>query len=232
MAPAKTVLPMVTNSLPDHLKSIQFGQIEGSIWSPRMSSLSYKNIHLNNLRADISPLKLLLAEVDADISVDDPSLKLEGKLLASKSSIKTGSLSIDIKADRLNPFMQFPVKGLRGTMTGLIEQAAFDANGQWQQINGRGSWQQASIDYLEQSLDLGDFDFEINTSNENNLIVSIIDNQGVLDLKGQFVLEPSKTYQLDVSTQQQLPEHLERWISRLGKLENNRYRIKWSGQLK
>ncbi|NVJ64852.1 MAG: type II secretion system protein N [Gammaproteobacteria bacterium] len=231
MAPAQTVWPLIASKLPAKFQKVQTTNIQGSIWNPKIGKIRYYDLSVENVSADISVLSLLTGNLKAQINVNDFSLKLDGKLSANTNAIEVSNLNYELAAQRFDPFMQFPVKSLKGNLTGSIEQASLQANGNWNNVQGIGSWQNAIIDYLEQSLALGNFEYQIKTDDTNNIILTVVDNQGVLDLKGQLTLMPNRSYQLDVSTQTQLPTDLENWIKNFGKLENDRYRIQWSGKL-
>lgn len=231
MAPAKTIWPFVADKLPKKIQAVQIGNISGSIWSPQIDKIAYQGHLLENISADVSIWNLLLGKLNSQISINDPTLKVQGDLSAGKTSINLQQTNFELDAQRLDPLMQFPVKSLSGTITGTIEQADFQANGNWETITGVGSWQNAAIGYLEESLELGNFNFELNTDENKQLVLIILDNDGVLDLAGTLTITRNKTYQIDVTTQQNLPPQIERWVKGFGRLQNNRYEIQWNGKL-
>ncbi len=231
MAPAKTIWPIVTSKLPAKFQAIQSGEISGSIWNPHFKQIAYQNTAVNNVTADISVMSLIFAELKAGVVVEDPTLKLNGNLVATDKNLKVTELNFTIDAKRLDAHMEFPIKGLNGVISGLIDSAFFTSTGEWLSVDGLGSWDNAIINYLDESLDLGNFNFLIKTDKENNLLLVVSDNQGVLDLKGEIKFTPSKNYLIDVTTQQNLPSELETWIKSFGKKQNDRYRIQWNGKL-
>ncbi len=232
MAPAKTILSFLQEKLPSKFQSVQFYQVEGSIWSPKIEKVTYKEHQVNNVALDLELFGLIAGKLVTAFNVNDPSLNLNGSLTIDGKEIVLQGLNGVIESRRLNPFMEFPVKGLTGELKVDISKARFQQNGVWQYIQGSGVWNDAKVYYFNNELVLGDIEFGITTDEANNINLQIIENKGAMDLQGQFQLTPEKNYHLDFTTSQQLPDNISTWVKRLGKLENNRYRVIWKGKLK
>lgn len=231
LAPAKFAVSQIQERLPSKFKSVKLYGVKGTVWSPIISVVEYNDFRIENIRADISPLSLLFGDLKSDLLIDDLNIKFETSLSASNQMLLLEDTVYQISAETLNPLMQYPVKALSGDISGKFETASLKSGGQWQEVNGQGVWASAQIDYLEQSLLLGDLEYEIIAEDSSELKINIINNKGPLDLKGKLLLTSKRHYHLDITTTKDLPDELNNWISRLGKLQDERYRIQWKGQL-
>ncbi len=232
MAPASTILPMLKSALPQQVKALQFGQVDGSIWSPSINNVSYQNFSLKKVDIELNPLSLFIGKLKGDISIQDPKLHWQSQLSVDQKQVAVKAASYQLQASQFDPLMKFPVKGLAGELSGSLKQFILTPqNKTIQALDGEGTWQNAVIYYLEQRLALGDLNYQLTTNEQGDAIVQIMENRGLLDLKGNLRLSQSKEYFLELSTQQTLPAELEQWIKRLAQLQNNRYHIKWNGRL-
>lgn len=232
MTPASVIISMIQERLPDKFKAVQLYGVEGSIWSPSISSLEYRKTRIQNIQASINPFNLFLGDLKSTVSVKDPAIKLLTQISANEKNLQLTGVTYHVSAEFFDPFMEFPVKSLAGDISGDFENLVFKSNGEWQQVNGNGNWLNAAIAYLDQNLLLGHFEYQVKTSETNELVIEILKNEGPLDLKGNLTLTPSRQYRLDVTTAKSLPNKLNSWISKLARLENDRYRIQWKGTLK
>ncbi|WP_251358894.1 type II secretion system protein N [Kangiella sp. TOML190] len=234
LAPAKTIVPMLTKQLPASIKPIHISGIEGSIWSPKFASLAVKGYQLERVSLALNPFSLLSGSLNTQLQVQDPSLQLTAQLNANQQSLLITDSDFSLDASRLDPLMRFPVKGLAGEIEGQIEVFQLAANQLIEQAQGKGVWRDAMLYYLEQSLQLGDIRFELSSDQDPQnptLILTIVDNQGMLDLKGDFKLSSQGAYKLDLSMSEELPEQIKSGVQNFAKLVDGRYRIQWQGQL-
>ncbi len=230
LAPARTIVPIVKSYLPPNLQSLQFGEISGSIWSPKFAAISYKQLTIQNVAIDISPFSLLAGSLSLHLSADDENLKLEGELDAQTEKVIIENLAYRLNAQLLDPFMKFPVKGVNGTIVGDIKVADFSPKDSWSNVQGNGDWLNANIEYLNNNLPLGDFKFQIATDANNNLVIEITENKGLLDIEGQLSLTPARDYKLNLTTSSSLPADLDNWIKKIARINNGRYEIVWNGK--
>lgn len=234
LAPAKTIVPMITKQLPASIKPINIVGVEGSIWRPQFAKLAIKDYQFEQVSLTLNPLALFTGSLSSDLAIADPSLQLTAQLKASQQTLQISNADFSLDAARLDPLMRFPVKGLTGQIEAQLEAFQLSHN-QWiEKAAGKGVWRDAYLYYLEQTLPLGDIQFELATEEKPQnptLIVTIVENSGALDLKGDFKLSKDRRYQLDLTLREDIPAQIKSGIQNFAKLEDGRYRIQWQGQI-
>ena len=231
IAPAKVIIPTILDKLPKNLQGMALQDISGTIWTPKVGTFKIKEYQLNNITFDIKPLSLMMGDLNADIKINDPLIKLTSTLEANSTKVTMREGNYEVVASWFDPFMAFPVKGIEGVITGSLEKLEVSNNQAINELNGVGSWRNAFILYLDQQLNLGDIKYQLSTTEAKDIKLDILENVGGLGLKGYLTLSPDRTYKLNISTKQDLPETISVWVQRIAKFENDRYHIVWGGKL-
>lgn len=230
-APAKTLINYAKNQFPQQLNAINFTGVSGSIWNTHVQRITVKDFSLDNLKLKTSVLNLVSGRLKTTISIQDPNLQLQGVVKADQQTLEANDLNVTLNPKMLDPMMQFPIVGLSGTMQASLKKAVIKNN--WpENLDGTVNWKGSLIRYLDRETELGDFRLKLFSQN-GELHLNIIENNGPLDIQGFIKILPNKTYYLDISTVQQSASHDEilTFIKRFAKPENGRYQIRWQGPL-
>ena len=126
--------------------------------------------------------------------------------------------------------MKLPITELSGRFIGEVSQLELTP-GELHSVTATGYWQNAVVGYPNSVLELGDIHFTIERTETGRALLTITENPGMLDLKGKLEVGFDKQYQLNVSTQSDVPPNIKQWLTQLGKTENDRILIQWNGRL-
>lgn len=228
LAPAKAIFPYIT----DKVTGLTISHPQGTVWSASSKQIQFKNLALNNVSLSTNPLYLIAGKLASTIEVQDQELKIKGQFVLGNSAQQVEDLKYELDASWLNQFLKSPINGLEGNISGVIEEYHSDINQQTiKRVNGNGSWHDAVIHYPNTILELGDFNYQLTTNEQNQIRINVLENKGVLDLKGYIDFGLDKSYQLNLNTQTELPENIKRWLTAFGKVQNNRIHIVWNSRL-
>jgi len=98
-------------------------------------------------------------------------------------------------------------------------------------LNGQGQWANAVIEYPNNDVELGNIEFRVIRIDDNKAKLEIVNNDGVLDLKGFIDISLDKRFNMKLHSTASLPDNLKNWLSSWGREENGRIYLEWQGQL-
>lgn len=226
MAPARIVLPWFTQGLPQ----LSLNQPSGSIWNASLDSISFQGKSIHNVSAQTGFWSLLLGNIHSDIQIDDQDLFLDGNVQLNSQQFSIKNTDYELEAGTILDWVRLPISELSGRFAGEIRELELAPN-EIKKLDVKGVWQRAVVGYPNSVLDLGDIHFTIQRNDNGRALLTITDNPGMLDLKGTLEVGFDKQYQLNLSTQTDLPENIKQWLTQLGRVENNRVIVKWNGRL-
>ncbi|ACV27715.1 type II secretion system protein N [Kangiella koreensis] len=226
MAPARIVLPWATNDL----KQLTLNQPSGTIWEASLESITYQGRSIEDISIKTSFFNLLIGNLSSHITVNDNGVSLEGDVILNSQNMVVNSARYQIEASSILDWVQLPITELSGRFIGDINGIEL-ATKELKTLDANGYWQNAVVGYPNSVLELGDIHFTVERTDNGRALLTITDNPGILDLKGTLEVGFDKQYQLDVSTQTDVPSNIKQWLTQLGRTEDNRILIKWNGRL-
>lgn len=226
MAPARIVLPWATNDL----KQVTLNQPSGTLWDASLESIIFQGRSIEDISIKTSFFNLLVGNLSSHIRVNDNNLSLDGNITLNSQNLAVHNARYQIDASSILDWIQLPITELSGRFIGEIEIVELAPN-ELKALEVNGYWQNAVVGYPNSVLELGDIHFTIERTDNGRALLTITENPGMLDLKGTLEVGFDKQYQLDVSTQTDVPSNIKQWLTQLGRTENNRILIKWNGRL-
>lgn len=226
MAPARIVLPWFTQGLPQ----LSLNQPSGSIWDASLDAISFQGKSIHNVSAQTDFWSLLLGYIHSDIQIDDQQLYLDGSVQLNNQRVSINKTDYELDAGAILDWVRLPISELSGRFAGEINELEL-APKEIKKLDVKGVWHRAVVGYPNSVLDLGDIHFTIQRNDNGRALLTITENPGMLDLKGTLEVGFDKQYQLNLSTQTNLPENIKQWLTQLGRVENNRVIVKWNGRL-
>ncbi len=226
LAPANVVLPWFTSGF----STVSLNNPTGTVWNSSLDSVSYQGRSIQKVSIDISFWHLLLGNLSSDIRIDDQNLLLDGAIKLNKQQIAIEDMRYQLEADTILDWVKLPITELSGRFIGEVMSITVNPN-ELKALDAHGYWQNAVIGYPNSTLELGDIHFTVTRTDNGRALLTITENPGMLDLKGTLEVGFDKQYQLNVSTQTDVPSHIKQWLTQLGRVENNRILIKWNGRL-
>ncbi|MBV34788.1 MAG: hypothetical protein CMP47_04940 [Rickettsiales bacterium] len=228
LAPARVATPFISDIVP----GVSFTGVEGTIWAFEANSVGYRQYHLEQVKLDTNPLALLLGSLSSNLEVDDHQVQLSANLNLANNDFELRDIVFDIDASFIPENFNVAIDGAKGQVSGTIN-IAHIVNNELLALEGAGSWRNAIIEYPNNNLELGKIDFNLSKLAEstNTLRLTIVDNQGVLDLKGFIELSLDKSFSMQLHTTSALPSNLKTWLTRWGRTQGDRIYLEWRGKL-
>jgi len=228
LAPAKTILPWFTDSIPE----LHLTNVEGSVWSTSIDTVSFKNATLNNIKLSTNPLGLLLGNLNSTLGINDQNIQLDTELSLSNNDYQINNADFEINTAYIPSVIRLPIEGLEGMVSGTVETLQM-TNKSFVTVDGAGQWKDAVIAYPNNDLNLGDVSFQLEKAevDDKTIRLVVVENEGVLDLKGDIELSLNKHVSMSLNTTTDLPQNLKSWVTRWGRQDGNRIHLEWRGQL-
>jgi len=210
--------------------ALQFGPVEGSIWSGTLRNVHTPRLPLGDLHWRLSPLSLLRGRIGVRLQLTGDSGRIEGWLgYGFDGSLTASDLRGDVNLHAFDPLLQ-PVM-LNGTLHIATLDTTFTP-GRILHLDGEAEWRAARIGGV-QDLALGQVRLEARPKGDGSTIR--IDNQGGdLAVAGRLTLTRDGTWQLDATLQNRdaTRQDLQQLLRFLGRPDSaGRYRFRQSGRL-
>lgn len=228
LAPARVATPWITDAVPE----LHLSNVSGSIWSTHIEQAKYRNLTLNDIELDPSPMALLWGTLEANVSVNDPNIKLEADTVLSANNYSVKDAMFDLDTAYVTSLIKMPIDGLSGRVKGQISVLEYSQKS-LQQLSGEGQWDNAVILYPNNNLEIGNVSFRLSKSGQldNAARVDITDNQGVLDLKGFIEIGLNKQFTMNIHATNELPANIKNWLTHWGRQDGDRIYLEWQGRL-
>lgn len=228
LAPAKVATPLISDIVP----GVSFSGVKGSVWSFQAETIHYQKYAINDVTLNTNPLALLMGSLQSDLKVDDENAKLSADLSLGQDNFEFSKVAYDIDVSYIVDNLNTAIEGAKGQLSGTIDTAHIK-NNKLLALQGVGQWNNALIEYPNNNLDLGNIKFELTkaTQSDNTLRLQIIENQGVLDLRGYIELSLDKSFTMKLHSSSSLPPNLKSWLTRWGRTQGDRIYLEWRGKL-
>ena len=207
---------------------VQMNGIQGTVWDGSAREFATNGVYLRELTWRLNPLGLFTGKANYDISgtpvsgffESEVSLSLGGNLILSNLS---ASLPLQMFAEASN------ITGLRGNASVKFERFELAA--------GRAAAMDGTVDIANLLVpilgdtSLGGYRVEFYTQN-NGIVASVEDTDGVVDVAGSLQLNPDKTYAFrgQVVAKPNAPDNLRNQLSYLPKNDRGQHELSLEGQ--
>lgn len=188
--------------------------IHGTVWSGSAREFSTNGVYLRDLSWKIRPLQLLTGRAIYDVSGSPVSGFFESEVgvgISGKISLRnlSASLPLAMLEDAAN------IAGLRGNASVRIERLEL-VDGRAAALDGEIEVVSLRVPMLSRS-SLGGYRAEFFTQ-QNGIMASIEDTDGVVDLAGSLQLDPDKSYTFlgQVGPKPNTPDELRQQLRYLG----------------
>lgn len=178
--PAAQVLSWV--SLPKNIKLVG---VSGTVWQGKLQQVVYQNNVINNVRWQLSPWSLLVADPTIDTtfggsSVDGP----EGKAIVSgllSQQIQLEQTEVFIEANQVIAQLPMPVPMTAAGLVRLTLPSFKMGQPICQVATGKLNWRSAQVTAFQEAIDLDDLN--ANLACENGALTVTIDPNNILGLE-------------------------------------------------
>lgn len=214
-----TVL-LTTISLP---AGMALTNISGTVWSGDVKEVKYAGIDLGSVRWELHPLKLVMGELSADISVENKKQYVNTEInlsFSGKVELEETRFLIDLSS--LQPLTYGMPFSYAGIASGYFPVSFFHKNN-YIGLNGKLSLSEIEM-ISPQQQSFGDFHIDFRAENEGATSGRIKDSAGLLKIDGLLTL--NKNGQFNISAKVAAREKdspLEKVISFLGRKDAGGY---------
>lgn len=218
---------LLTRTASRVVPALGFSGVQGSVWHGEAKLLRFGDAQLQDLHWQLSPWRLLLGQAAVNFEFGVGSAQQgSGTVLAGLSGAITASnISLHLPAQALQPFVRLPGVGFAGELQLELAELAY-ASGRVERLQGRLLWQQAQVRTPLGQPRLGAYAVDLGGDGEGGVNGDITDIDGVLGLSGRFHVNQS-ALALEGSVRADLPEELDRFFRVIGRLDGDRYNIRW-----
>jgi hypothetical protein len=229
--PAATVISLLEKNMK---KPVKFYGIQGSIWYGQAARIMMRGQPpLDNLRWKLSPLKLLLATVSAEIQAQIKQQNIVGNIsLSAGGNVKASDLRARLEAAQVQQMLDMPFGELGGDFNIDFKSLQWSTGGM-PVATGKIKWKNANLTVAE-TVDLGPVELDIKPGMEGELTIDISNKNGDLGIKGKASVTEDKRYTVDVnfSPQNNASDNIKQSLSMFARRQSSgSYRLKKSGNL-
>lgn len=220
----------------DSLAGVRFAGLSGTVWQGEAQQLQYRQRALGALDWSLSPFKLLLGKLGAEVrlSQQDAYLDAQGDLALSSREVRLSRLEGRLPMSLLQPYLTMLPLPLGGVVSLKLEQVAFDSTGRPLQADGRIVWNQAQV-LAPQQLSLGDLQLSLQHAEDGSGIRGeIADSGGPLQMQAQLTLGADGRYRLTgkVKAREGAADGLRQSLGMLGAVdEQGFYALNFNGAM-
>jgi general secretion pathway protein N len=191
--PARIALDFVGG----RLGPLQLGEVSGSLWRGQASPASINGEPVGTLGWSLSPLSLLSARIDADLTLAGDVYNGQGAVSVRRDrSVSVRALDLRFPAGRLQPILDIPALVFRGEVQVTVESAEI-RSGFPSAVKGRAVWKQAAVAGSAEAL-FGDIITDFASSADGGIAGTVSDGGGPLQATGTYSASIAG-YQADVS---------------------------------
>jgi len=207
---------------------VQMSGIQGTVWNGSAREFATNGVYLRELTWRMHPLGLFTGKANYDISGTPVSGFFESKVTLSLGGTLTlsnlsASVPLQMFEDAAN------IAGLRGNASLQFERLELAA--------GRAAAMDGTVDVANLlvpilgSTSLGGYRAEFYTQN-NGIVASVEDTDGVVDLAGSLQLNPDKTYAFrgQVAAKPNASDSLKNQLRYLPKNDRGQHELSLEGQ--
>jgi general secretion pathway protein N len=224
MFPARVALHWVLPA------NVSVSGITGTVWAGRANEASAEGLYFSDIEWQIEPLQILTGALVYDVQVKPVSGFIESELrVGFGGSITLRDLSASVPLASFAGALMIP--GLQGSTSIQFKRLTLDGDLPTA-ANGRVSIADLVLPLVSAS-PLGGYQLEFLTQ-EDGIVASIEDSDGLIDIAGSLSLKNDRTYQIlaQVIAKPESPAALRRQIDFLPQINDRGHReLRLEGQL-
>ncbi len=130
----------------DRAPGIKLQGLNGTLWSGEAARFSAGSNNLGRLKWTLSPWRLLRGEVNSQLNLDGPGIKMSALVRqTADGGLAITDLSGEAEAKWLGPALAIPVLEPSGTLSIANASATLDAAGLPQAVNAELVWRDAGV---------------------------------------------------------------------------------------
>jgi hypothetical protein len=207
---------------------VQMSVIDGTVWNGGAQQFSTNGVYLRDLTWRMRPLQLLTGKVHYDVSGTPITGFFESEVAVSLGGTLTlRNLSASVPLQMFEEASN--IAGLRGNASLQFERLELAA-GRAAAMDGTVDIANLSVPMLSSS-SLGGYRAEFYTQN-NGIVASIEDTDGVVDVAGSLQLNPDKSYAFlgQVVAKPQAPDNIKNQLRYLPSNDRGQHELRLEGQ--
>lgn len=208
--------------------------VQGSIWNGSASkAILPGQPEISNLEWSINPASLLLAKLGGEVKATVKNQNIVGNIsINAFGEISASSLRARIEAPVMQQLLQLPLGELGGIFNINIESLQLKPEG-LPLITGKLKWKNAKLTLID-TVNLGFIDLDIQTDDDNQLVLKISSKKGQLKLDGKASIDSNKMYDIDlrITPEKKANQQLRQSIAMFARRQSNgSYLLKRKGNL-
>jgi len=207
---------------------VQLSGIEGTVWNGSAREFATNGVYLRDLNWRMRPLQLLAGKARYDISGTPASGFFESEVaIGFGNTVTLTNLSAAVPMQMFEAAAN--IDGLRGNASLQFERLELTA-GRATAMDGTVDVADLSVGFLSSS-PLGGYRAEFFTQ-ENGIVASIEDIDGVVDLAGSLQLNPDKTFAFlgQIVQKPNTPESLRNQLRYVPANDRGQHELRYEGQ--
>ncbi|MCP3673791.1 MAG: type II secretion system protein N [Gammaproteobacteria bacterium] len=219
-APASIIEGLVIKNIP----SINVQGTSGGLWSGQFLKVAHRKVALKELKWSLSLMSLFTGNVGVDLSINDPLFN--GELTLEKGFSKTSlsdinaQQSVTVLASHWLPIQLLSPVGSLAWKDVSISISDKDTISVFNDAEGAIEWQNASLNINGETVSLGTVFLQLSTDNDD-LLITLSDNNSVLDIQGTLRFSMNRTYLLELSLSDDLPANIKSAVQMIARPDDN-----------
>lgn len=215
---------IIESLLVKNITSVSVQGTSGGLWSGQFQKVAHRKIALKQLKWNLSLTSLFTGNIGADLSVNDPLFNGELTLEKGFSKVSLSDInaqqSVSALARHWLPFQLLAPEGKLIWKDVSISISSTDTTSVFNEAVGSIEWQNASLNINGTTVSLGTVFFQLSTDNED-LLITVSDNNSVLDIQGTLRFSMNRKYHLELSLSDDLPVNLKNAIQMMARPDGN-----------
>jgi hypothetical protein len=210
---------------------VTVGSLSGSAFSGSVSHIEYQNWYLESIDYQLSFLSLLSGSLGGDSQINKGDI--QGQLtfyLSDEKNAEISNANLKTSASNLASYMPFPGVSVNGELS-TEDFSVRLAEGKPDSLFGATSWKNGSVTVNGKMIELGSFDIDWTTEQEDQSITGVLRNstKNSLDLQGRIKLNRQGQLEFTGSISNRIDQSIYTPLSLFasGKASNGRLPIKF-----
>ncbi len=219
-APASIIEDLLIKNVP----SVSVQGTSGGLWSGQFQRIAHRKIALKQLEWSLSLTSFLTGSIGANLTVNDPlfngELSLEKGFSKTSISDINAQQSVNALASHWLPIQLFKPTGKILWKDASISISDADKKPVFKEASGSIEWQNASLNINAETVSLGTVFLQLSTD-DDDLLITISDNNSILDVQGTLRFSMNRTYRLALSLSEDLPVNIKNAVQMMARPDGN-----------
>lgn len=169
----------------DRLGPLKLEGISGTIWSGQASQTLLRGENLGTLQWSLSPLALLSARADADLTLaGGPYVGKTAVSISRDRTVRIRDLDVTMSARKIEPLLDIPALVFRGEVQVTLKSAEV-RNGVPMALDGQAVWKNAAVAGSAEA-QFGDITSQFASKPEGGFQGTVTDSGGPLQAQGGY----------------------------------------------